>query len=326
LLNALQADTFEKTHLNMCDLEIVVKRADRTYLPGEKVTGYVQIKAPKGLSHQGMKLIVDGGVSMTYSQSKNVSLWEAMISSMKPIKLIEYNVQLAPAGKIPDGETQIPFEFLLKPTSSYPLFETYNGVYLSVRYTIAVEMARGIFARDVKKTAEFVVVCPGQGFAEAPTGETKSLIKPLQFKMTPEKLKNVRKNLLNYVPEYTIEGVVDSNICDITKPFTGELIVKSTAVDIKAIELQLVRVESCAVSEGMVKEATEIQNLQIGDGNVCKEMPVPLFMVFPRFFTCPSLITTTFRVEFEMNLIILFTDGHQITENFGIHLYRPQNQ
>lgn len=75
---------------------------------------------------------------------------------------------------------------------------------------------------------------------------------------------------------------------------------------------------------GMVREATEIQNLQIGDGNACKELGVPLYMVFPRFFTCPSLITNTFRVEFEMNLIILFQDGHQITENFSIHMYRPQ--
>lgn len=142
-----------------------------------------------------------------------------------------------------DGNTEFPFEFDLKQTSSYPLFETYNGVYLSVRYTITVEIARGIFARDIKKTAEFVVNCPGQGLSD----EKKAIVKPLAFSMTPDKLKNVRKNLLNYVPEYTIEGVVDSIVCDITKPFSGELTVKSTAVDIKAIELQLVRVESCSM-------------------------------------------------------------------------------
>jgi len=77
-----------------------------------------------------------------------------------------------------------------------------------------------------------------------------------------------------------------------------------------------------AVTEGMIKEATEIQNLQICDGSPCKDISVPLYMVFPRFFTCPTILTNAFRVEFEMNLIILFSNGHQITENFSIHLFR----
>jgi hypothetical protein len=44
--------------------------------------------------------------------------------------------------------------------------------------------------------------------------------------------------------------------------------------------------------------------------------------VFPRLFTCATILTQEFRVEFEINLIILFTDGHQVTENFPIRLYR----
>ena len=68
--------------------------------------------------------------------------------------------------------------------------------------------------------------------------------------------------------------------------------------------------------------ATEIQNIQIADGDVCRGLVIPIYMVFPRLFTCPSVAARTFRVEFEVNLVVVFQDNHLITENFPIKLYR----
>ena len=45
-------------------------------------------------------------------------------------------------------------------------------------------------------------------------------------------------------------------------------------------------------------------------------------MVFPRLFTCPTVSTRTFKVDFEVNLVILFSDGHLLTENFPLALKR----
>lgn len=42
--------------------------------------------------------------------------------------------------------------------------------------------------------------------------------------------------------------------------------------------------------------ATEIQNIQIGDGDVAQNIPIPIYMIFPRLFTCPTLITTNFKI------------------------------
>ena len=42
--------------------------------------------------------------------------------------------------------------------------------------------------------------------------------------------------------------------------------------------------------------ATEIQNIQIADGDVCRGLPIPIFMIFPRLFTCPTLTTNNFKV------------------------------
>jgi len=42
--------------------------------------------------------------------------------------------------------------------------------------------------------------------------------------------------------------------------------------------------------------ASEIQTIQIGDGNVIKGLPIPIFMIFPRLFSCPTLLTTNFKI------------------------------
>jgi len=109
------------------------------------------------------------------------------------------------------------------------------------------------------------------------------------------------------------------------KPFTGEIIVEDSKAIIKSIELQLVRVETCGCADGFAKEATEIQNIQIADGDVVRNLSIPLYMIFPRLFTCPTVAAKTFKVEFEVNLVVLLADGHLITENFPIRLIR-ENQ
>jgi len=72
-----------------------------------------------------------------------------------------------------------------------------------------------------------------------------------------------------------------------------------------------------------VATATEIQNIQIGDGDVCHQLTIPIYMVFPRLFTCPTVAAKAFRVEFQVNLVVVFQDNRLITENFAIKLYRP---
>ena len=105
-------------------------------------------------------------------------------------------------------------------------------------------------------------------------------------------------------------------------PFTGEIVVQESESAVKSIEVQLVRVETVAYAEGQAREATEIQNVQIADGDVCRDIVIPIFMLFPRLFTCPSIDTLTFKIEFELNLVLLFSDGFLLTENFPLSLYR----
>jgi hypothetical protein len=298
-------------------IDIVLNRVDRLYRPGEKVTGAVVVRTEEGggaMSHNGIQLKAEGAVALQLS-ARSVGLFEAFYSSLKPVGIFTYGIEITPSGRVPEGTTEFPFEFVLKAPGEQRMYETYHGVYVTVSYTITVDMARSLLAKNLTKQVEIVV--------EAPL-EEKSRPKPVPFtfSVSPESLQNVKAASRHKIPEFLFEGKLDSTVCDVSKPFVGEIVVRKCAVDIKSIELQLVRVETCTYLEGEAREATEIQNIQIADGNVVHNLPLPIYMIFPRLFTCSTTIAKPFKVEFEINLIVLFADQHMVTENFPIRLFR----
>ena len=208
----------------------------------------------------------------------------------------------------------MPFEFPLEPLPGQQMFETYHGYWIQTEYTISVEVARGLLKSNLTKEIEFII--------EVPTGNNGDDA-PSEFTITPASLENVRRSSLSSIPDFKISGKMFRTNCSITKPLTGEVVIEQAATPVKSIELQLVRVETLAYGENeTAREATEIQNIQLGDGDVCKNLVIPIYVVFPRLFTCPTMLTENFRVEFECNLIVLFQDGYMVTENFPITVYR----
>jgi len=66
------------------------------------------------------------------------------------------------------------------------------------------------------------------------------------------------------------------------------MILKEVSADISSIETQLVRVEHYEFEGSMVTDKTEIQNLQIADGNVPLGLELPIFVVLPKYFSSAS--------------------------------------
>jgi len=298
-------------------LDITLDRLDRAYKAGDKVRGAVVVESSGSMSHAGIKLSVEGTAALQLS-ARSIGLFEAFYSSLKPVQIMACDIEVSAGGKVPNGKTEFPFEFTLKPLKDQALFDTYHGVYVNVQYMITADMARGVLSKNLKKQKEFVVEIEMD--AESKKTEEKAAVFP--FKVTPESLQNVKESSKKKIPDFLFEGHLKHTNCDLNKPFTGEVTIKRCAVDIKSIELQLVRVESCSYMEGEAREATEIQNIQIADGNVVRGLAIPIYMIFPRLFTSSTLISKHFRVEFEVNLIILFADNHMVTENFPLKLFR----
>ncbi|XP_014697067.1 vacuolar protein sorting-associated protein 26C isoform X1 [Equus asinus] len=266
-------------------LDIKIKRANKVYHAGEMLSGVVVVSGKDPVQHQGLFLTVEGTVNLQLS-AKSVGVFEAFYNSVKPIQIINSTIEMVKPGKFPPGKTEIPFEFPLHVKGNKVLYETYHGVFVNIQYTLRCDMKRSLLAKDLTKTCEFIVHSAPQKGKLTPS--------PVDFTITPETLQNVKERAL--LPKFLIRGHLNSTNCVITQPLTGELVVESSEAAIRSIELQLVRVETCGCAEGYARDATEIQNIQIADGDVCRSLSVPIYMVFPRLFTCPTLETTNFKV------------------------------
>lgn len=293
-------------------LDIRLKRVNKIYHEEESVVGYIIVESKSEVKHEGISLSMEGNVTMQLS-AKNVGILEAFYNSAKPVLLTSSNLEISKPGKLPAGRTEIPFEIPLKPKTNRTLYETYHGVFISIQYYLKCDMKRSLLNKDLQKVMEFILEYKNQKVNDNPV--------PVNFSITPDSLQNVRyrKNMPNFV----IKGRIDSTVCSIMQPFTGELCIEKCDSPIRSVELQLVRVETCGCSEGYSRDATEIQNIQIGEGDVCRNILIPIHMTFPRLFTCPTLLTNNFKIEFEVNVVVVFEDEYIITENFPILIIRP---
>ena len=84
-----------------------------------------------------------------------------------------------------------------------------------------------------------------------------------------------------------------------TDPLDGYLVCKESELQIKSIEIQLVRVETFQDPESTKlnttkQSATEVQNIQVADGNVIPELQIPLYMLFPKIYSCATYVSKEF--------------------------------
>ncbi|RLN92240.1 hypothetical protein BBJ28_00022712, partial [Nothophytophthora sp. Chile5] len=230
----------------------------------EIVQGQVIISSPKGFSHQGLAMKVEGSARLQLS-TKSAGLFDAFYNTVAPMELVYFHLPVAPAGKVPPGISKFPFEFELQGNDGQQLFETYHGVYVSVKYEIVCDCVRGIMKNKLHKTLEFVVEVPDS---------------PEEFHITPDSLENVRpQQTLPSVPYFHITGKIHRTNCPVNLPFTGEVcagylecwnqatacrlncsqcwlqvVIEEANTPVKSVELQLIRVESVAHAEGVARD------------------------------------------------------------------------
>jgi len=198
------------------------------------------------------------------------------------------------------------------------LYEGYHGVNVSVSYEIISE---AIFSgkKYISNKHKILVYVPGQGIS--PKFGRKKV--NYQFSLDPKKIQNNKLQDQNMMPNFIIEGYLDNINCCIDKPFNGYCNIKECSLPIKSIELQFSRNEKILFKDfAGNNEVSEIQNLQIGDGDVVRDLEIPVFMTFPRGFCCANLDTKEVKISFELNIMIVLANGVVIMENFPINLWR----
>lgn len=53
-----------------------------------------------------------------------------------------------------------------------------------------------------------------------------------------------------------------------------------------------------------------------------RDLQIPIYMIFPLYFSCPSLKYLEYRVDFEVNLLISFRDASKVTVNLPVKIIR----
>ncbi|XP_047538909.1 vacuolar protein sorting-associated protein 26C isoform X2 [Vanessa atalanta] len=300
-------------------LTISLKRVNKIYHEGEIIAGVVIVDTAADLRHEGLTLTMEGSVNLQIS-SKNAGIFDAFSNNIRPINLVNTSIELAAAGKMPIGVTEIPFEMPLvgrQSSMSLGLLETYHGVFVNVMYTLKCSMKRSFLNKPLNASCQFFVQYKQQ---ERPPS------KPVRCEVSPATLRagGGAGAARGTVPHFQLYAEIDSTVCALDRPITGKIRVDECSVPIKSIELQLVRVETCGSAEGYSKDATEVQNIQVCEGDVRRARAVPLHLVLPRLFTCPTTATPYFKIEFELNIAVIFEDDYLVTENFPILLLRSK--
>jgi hypothetical protein len=215
---------------------------------------------------------------------------------------------------------EVPFGIALQPIKGQTLLESYTGVYVSVKYAItAILEVKGGPKAPSSFTSVFLVEVPvlstqGQGSGDRPTGQG------VPFTISPATLDNPQR--LAETCHFAMEGSILHDCYSMDEYFQGYVSVRDADQPIRSIDLQMIRIETIRGGEQQLKKATEILNLQVADGNVRRHSNIPLYLCFPKQFSCPTTYYKHFKIEFEVNLLVTFQNGLLITKNFPIRLYR----
>jgi hypothetical protein len=279
-------------------LEIKLNRLDRVYRPPDVIDGMLVIDTPSSVSHQGVRLTATGTIMLQLS-ARQVGVFEALYTSVKPIELMHKVVDIQAAGKFPRGKTEVPFAISLETPKGGKLFESFHGAYVNIQYLLTAELIRGYLQKQMSVIVEFMVEGNKEQIPRLPFESTV-----VNFYITQDTQKHMIAPVLRS-GGFKITGRVVT-LCSLSEYVTGELTVEHSAVPVSSIDIQLLRVESVAAGDRMATETSEIQTTQVADGDICRGLAVPIYMVLPRLLTCPTLSAGAFSLEFELSIVVTF--------------------
>ncbi|KAK3269784.1 hypothetical protein CYMTET_21791 [Cymbomonas tetramitiformis] len=114
--------------------------------------------------------------------------------------------------------------------------------------------------------------------------------------------------------DFSLTGRLDSQVFQIAKPITGTLKIEKCKAKVASIDVQLVRNEEVKIDGTAANDLTEVQSIQLVDGDIGPDLEIPIFVILPRLYTCPSLTTKDFSINFELNIVVAFQDEQRITK------------
>ncbi|CAA6665304.1 unnamed protein product [Spirodela intermedia] len=282
-------------------IELKLSRSNRIYRPSEAVEGKIVTTSSAPLSHQDIRVSISGSVNLQV-RGGLAGVVDSLYSVVKPIYLVKNSVVVSSSGKLAPGTNEIPFSITLRKDDAKDIqrfYDTFHGGNISIQYLITADISRGYLHKSLSATKEFIVQRDKGSVLDLPVAADI-----VSFYVTEDTQKH------QLIPELTtgrfrVTGKIPTS-CSISDPLIGELIVESSAVPISSIDIQLLRVESILAGERIVTDTSAVQTTQIADGDVCRSLVLPIYVILPRLLVCPSLVAGPFSVEFQVSIVITF--------------------
>ncbi|KAH7528549.1 hypothetical protein FEM48_Zijuj05G0083900 [Ziziphus jujuba var. spinosa] len=324
-------------------IELKLSRTSRVYRPSEAVEGKIIVKSNSSISHYGIRLNVNGSVNLQV-RGGPLGAVESLYGVVKPIPIVNKTVEVKPSGTISSGTTEIPFSVILRKQGEENLekfYETFHGANISIQYLLTVDIMRGYLHRSLSSTVEFIVESDKGDLLERPISPEVILFYITQDTQRHPLLPELKSGLLvaTHVALYAFPFLFSflfyfiffpsrflafliggfrvtgrmTTECVITDAISGELTVEASAVPIGSIDILLFCVESILLGERIATKTSLIQTTQacnmsslIADGDVCRNMTLPIYVILPRLLTCPTVFAGPFSIEFKVSIVISF--------------------
>lgn len=283
-------------------VEIKLSRFNRIYRPGELLEGKIVTNLTSPISYQSIRLTLNGAVNLQV-RGGSAGVIESLYGVIKPISIMKKVVDVRSSGKMGSGMTEIPFSVLLKDPKEKNLgkfYETFHGGDISIQYLVTVDITRGYLHKPLSATIEFIVESDRDNLPQKPVSPETVIFYITQDTQRHTLLPDLK------LGGFRITGRICTQ-CSLSDPIGGELTVEASAVPIRSIDIHLLRVESILIGDKIATESSVIQETQIADGDVCRGMTLPIYIILPRLLTCPTIFAGPFSIEFKLSIVITFT-------------------
>ncbi|AEE32314.1 Vacuolar protein sorting-associated protein 26 [Arabidopsis thaliana] len=279
-------------------VNVKLSRSNRIYRSSEPVEGKIVIKSATSISHQAIRLSVNGSVNLQV-RGGSAGVIESFYGVIKPIQIVKKTIEVKSSGKIPPGTTEIPFSLNLREPGEgivEKFYETFHGTNINIQVS---NIPRGYLHKPLSATMEFIIESGRVDLPERPIPPEIVIFYITQDTQRHPLLPDIKTG------GFRVTGKLATQ-CSLQDPLSGELTVEASSVPITSIDIHLLRVESIIVGERIVTETSLIQSTQIADGDVCRNMTLPIYVLLPRLLMCPSVFAGPFSVEFKVCITISF--------------------
>ncbi|XP_068643051.1 uncharacterized protein [Aristolochia californica] len=282
-------------------IQIKLSRGSRVYRPNEQLQGTIVTTSPNSISHQGIRVTLTGTVNLQI-RAGMAGVIESFYNMVKPISIVSKSTEIRSPGKLGAGSTEMPFSILLRPQQhdgGERFYETYHGSNISIQYLITADVIRGYLHKSVSTTMEVIIESDEAYLPVAPVSP-----EIVSFYITQDTQKHpLLSELLS--GGFRVTGKV-STCCSLSNPITGDLVVEASATPIQSIDILLLRTESIIGGDKILTDTSVVQITQIADGDVCRGMILPIYVIIPRLLMCPTVLAGPFSVEFQLTVVISF--------------------